>query len=206
MRNQNVAWISNYSTSITGLKSSFVAVKPSGLRGRDWSFTSEKNHQFCRWLEVKTVIHCKINQADEMVIGRRNLCKLKKLLLCSRNDQDLPYPNNRVVFLKVSRRKRSVHVRKAADGFLSAWTAASQGCLSQMSWREFVQTQTFKWVFPPLVASGHLVLLCSCCQTVLQHWVCTSLQSAFSFSPPGRARREQPGRWPVQRRWLQGPR
>lgn len=59
---------------------------------------------------MMTVIRCRINQATKEVIHRRKFSKLKKkteLLkysfpLSKGNDQDLPDPNNRVLFKKKS--------------------------------------------------------------------------------------------------------
>lgn len=76
--------------------------------------------------------------------------------------------------LKVSRRKRSVHVRKPDGGFRSAWTAASHRCLSQMSPREFVQMLKFQMSlssFGNFRASGAAVQLVPDCSSALGLYV-----------------------------------
>lgn len=64
------------------------------------------------------------------------------------------------------------------------------------------KAQNLKWVFPPLVTLVHLVPPHCVYQTVPQHWVCTSLQSASSSSLRKRASQEQPRWWPGHRGWL----
>ena len=63
-----------------------------------------------------------------------------------------------------------------------------------------------RWVFPPLVTLVHLVRRRCERQTVPQRWVCTSLQSVFSFSPHRTTSRERLRLWPGDPGWPSGPR